>query len=137
MAMARFILRLYPRSFRERFEKEMLQTFASADADYKLRGMQAHCCFLAIEVLGAVRGLLGEWASRQQLETSAHRLGPLAVAIALHAALYAYLLPIGPRAAATTGAWFLLIGCYGLMLAALVELLCAVLHWSGLHPEDQ
>ena len=137
MAVMRFLLWLYPRRFRARFEKEMLQTFSAADADRRLQGSPAHGCFLVREILGAVKGLLVELACQQQFESNAQRLMALGLAIALQAVLYSALLPIGPRAAATTGRWLLYIGLCGLLLAALVNLPCAFVHRSQLHLEDE
>lgn len=115
----------------------MLQTFAAGDADQRLRGMPAHGCFLAKEILGAVKGLLFELASQQQFETNAQRLTAVALAIALQAVLYSALLPIGPKAAASTGRWLLFIGLCGLLLAALANFLRAIVHRSRLNLEDQ
>jgi hypothetical protein len=57
----RTILNLYPARHRAVFEREMLETFAQAQAAWRGRGIAAYGCFVAREFAGLCGGILREW----------------------------------------------------------------------------
>ncbi len=57
----RTILNLYPARHRAVFEREMLETFAQAQAAWRGRGIAAYGCFVAREFAGLCGGIVREW----------------------------------------------------------------------------
>jgi hypothetical protein len=57
------LLRLYPRSYRECFTKEMLAVFEQAAEEHSRQGLAAFARFLTAEIAGVLKGAVVEWSA--------------------------------------------------------------------------
>jgi len=135
MSNFELLLRLYPQRFQSRFAPEILATHREALAEQRLLGYFAHRSFLVRELAGAILGASCEWAAvwriagQKMLQSSGeivHVITAVYLALASGAILFAFVLPIGPVAAALERPFFERIAVYCLLSAAAIEVAAAL-----------
>jgi hypothetical protein len=72
----RTLLHLYPNDFQQRFESEMLKTFAQAASERRLQARSAFMRFLLLEFVGLLCGAAAEWFATLFGSGSARRRFP-------------------------------------------------------------